>query len=81
MMKFYFFRLLIITTCITSTHSVHGMYYGLIQEDLEKIKEQEKNEKPEKNRILRWVYGKEREALSVNNRNKNKSIENSFKIN
>ncbi|WP_445714989.1 glycosyltransferase family 2 protein [Flavobacterium sp.] len=32
------------------------------------------NEEPEKNRILRWVYGKEREALSVSIRNKNKHL-------
>ncbi|MCI9845895.1 glycosyltransferase family 2 protein [Flavobacterium pectinovorum] len=30
-----------------------------------------KNEKPEKEALLRWVYGQKREALSVNDRNRN----------
>lgn len=50
---------------IQNISSNTGVIYGGIEYQ---------NEKPEKNRILRWVYGKEREALSVNNRNKNKYL-------
>lgn len=32
------------------------------------------NEKPIKEKLLRWIYGKEREALSVSQRNKNKYL-------
>ncbi|MEI7508185.1 MAG: glycosyltransferase [Flavobacterium sp.] len=32
------------------------------------------NEKPPKQKILRWIYGKSREALSVSQRNKNKYL-------
>ena len=48
---------------IQNISSKTGIIYGGIEYQ---------NEEPEKNRILRWVYGKEREALSVNKRNKNK---------
>jgi hypothetical protein len=50
---------------IQSTSSQKGIVYGGIEYQ---------NEEPEKSKILRWVYGKKREALSVNNRNKNKYL-------
>lgn len=50
---------------IQNISSKTGIIYGGIEYQ---------NEKPEKNRILRWVYGKEREALSVSIRNKNKYL-------
>ena len=50
---------------IQNISSKTGIIYGGIEYQ---------NEEPEKIRILRWVYGKEREALSVNKRNKNKYL-------
>jgi hypothetical protein len=50
---------------IQNISSKTGIIYGGIEYQ---------NEEPEKNRILRWFYGKEREALSVNKRNKNKYL-------
>ena len=50
---------------IQNISSKTGIIYGGIEYQ---------NEEPEKNRILRWVYGKEREALSVNKRSKNKYL-------
>jgi len=50
---------------IQNISSKTGVIYGGIEYQ---------NEEPEKNRILRWVYGKEREALSVFKRNKNKYL-------
>lgn len=54
-----------ILTYVAAIDESHKIVYGGIRYQ---------NEKPPKQKILRWIYGKSREALSVSQRNKNKYL-------
>lgn len=54
-----------ISTYVSTIDESYKIVYGGIRYQ---------NEKPPKQKLLRWIYGKNREALSVNQRNKNKYL-------